>query len=496
LNLAFGFIRRSSYKQQENNSVEIQKQHIKEFAQRNQLIVPDEFIIIEDVTSAFSKKADQRKHLIHLGEKMTEMKVSTVIFHDISRMDRTGYSFTIDFYRPLLEKLPELKVYTTKSNDPIDPDDPDIKMNFLLFQHESEIKSERAISNLTSDLQTPELFRPGAKIPYGYSQINKQLVLNDNADIVRFIYFLSSWGQSLQKIASVLNAADIPSPSGGIWRPSTIENILKNPVYTGKLVWNIYKRKDDGQRHYVFDEAHPAVIDEIHKPLFYFNLILQKNYGRFDTPFLFLNKAKCMKCNEHLTTQNGSTKRNGVKYHYKYYVCKACNYKFNCEEVHTAFLPVILKKVQSNVSTNSYEIDTLDTLVAMNEEVELNIRKIRTFLPKLDQKLKAAININDRELELKILDFIALRKEALNSYSITQKALRDIHQMVDSNQFFNRFDEILDHQLGTDEKRLIILYFVDHLLFSPDHKPQIIFKSNIFSDISNSSTFGWITEQP
>ena len=35
MNLAFGYIRRSSYKQLENNSVEIQKSHIQDYARRN-----------------------------------------------------------------------------------------------------------------------------------------------------------------------------------------------------------------------------------------------------------------------------------------------------------------------------------------------------------------------------------------------------------------------------------------------------------------------------
>jgi DNA invertase Pin-like site-specific DNA recombinase len=197
LKSAFAYIRRSSYKQQENNSVEIQKQHIQEFAKRNQLFVPDELIYIEDVTSAYSKRADQRKKLMEMGERMVEMNIPTVIFHDISRMDRTGYSFTIDFYRPMLEKLPELEVYTTGSNEPIDPEDTSIKMNFLLFQHESEVKSERAVGNLTTFLESKETYRPGSKTPYGYNQIKKQkhqqqLEPNENADIVSFIFFLSS----------------------------------------------------------------------------------------------------------------------------------------------------------------------------------------------------------------------------------------------------------------------------------------------------------------
>ncbi|WP_099364504.1 recombinase family protein [Fredinandcohnia onubensis] len=486
MKLAFAYIRRSSYKQQENNSVEIQKQHIQEFAKRNQIFVPDELIYIEDVTSAYSKRAAQRKQLMKLGEKMVEMNIPTVIFHDISRMDRTGYSFTIDFYRPMLEKLPELEVYTTDSNKPIDPDDTSIKMNFLLFQHESEVKSERAVGNLTTDLESEETFRPGSQTPFGYNQVNKQLEPNENAEVVSFIFYLSSWGKSLQRIASILNEAEIPSPKGGIWRSSTVENILKNPVYTGKLIWEVHKRKDDGRKQFTFEKSHPPIINNFLLQLIKQNIHLQKTFGRIDTPFLFLNKVKCRDCNQLLSTHNGSTKRNGVKYNYHFYVCKACEYKVDIKEVHNRFIPEILNRVMELISTKQIVPKTLTFINEMLIEVEQSIESKNKLLQKLEEKLIIARDLEDRELELKILEFIQQYKDSLREYTICKENLKTTYKLVEMDQFFSRFNEILDHQLGLDEKRLIILYFVDYLVFSADQEPQLHLKSNIFSDLINS----------
>ncbi|WML57455.1 recombinase family protein [Neobacillus sp. PS2-9] len=488
MKLAFAYIRRSSYKQQKNNSVEIQKQHIQEFAKRNNLFVPVELIFIEDVTSAYSKRAAQRKQLMKMSEKMVEMNIPTVIFHDISRMDRTGYSFTIDFYRPMLEKLPELEVYTTDSNKPLDPEDTSIKMNFLLFQHESEVKSERAVGNLTTFLENNETFRPGSKTPYGYNQIKKQkhqqqLEPNENADIVAFIFFLSSWGKSLQKIAIILNEANIPSPKGGTWRSSTVENILKNPVYTGKLTWDIPKRTDGGKKQFVFEDSHPAIINKFQPQLIKLNNQLQKTFGRIDTPFLFLNKVKCRHCNQLLSTQNASTRRNGIKYPYYYYVCKNCGYKVNIQEVHDRFIPLILKRVMELLSRHQIEPQTLSFINQMIDEVENSINSKDQLLKKLEEKLKIARDLKDRELELKILEFIQEHKNSLKEYTICQENLKTTYQLVEKDQFFSRFNEILDHRLGADEIRLIILYFVDYLVLSTDQEPQLHFKSNIFSNL-------------
>lgn len=486
MKLAFGYIRRSSYKQIENNSVEIQKQHIQEFAKRNQLFIPDELIYIEDVTSAYSKRVVQRKQLMKLGEKMVEMNIPTVIFHDISRMDRTGYSFTIDFYRPMLEKMSDLEVYTTDSDKPIDPEDTSIKMNFLLFHHESEVKSDRAVSNLTADLENKETFRPGSKTPFGYNQVNKQLEPNENAEVVSFIYFLSSWGKSLHKIALILNEAEIPSPKGGVWRSSTVENILKNPVYTGKLIWDVHKRKDDGQKQFIFDNSHQPIINIFHLQLINQNNKLQKSFGRIDTPFLFLNKVKCRHCEQLLSTQNGSTKRNGVKYNYHYYVCKSCVYKVDIREVHNRYIPEILSRIKDLITTDQIKSKTLGFINEMSIEVEQTIESKNKLLQQLKEKLKIARNLEDRELELKIFGFIQRYKDYLKEYAICLENLKTTYQLVETKQFFSRFNEILDLQLGSDEKRLIILYFVDCLILSTDQDAQIHFKSNIFSYLIDS----------
>jgi site-specific DNA recombinase len=486
MRLAFAYIRRSSYKQQENNSVEIQKQHIQEFAKRNQLNVPDEFIFIEDVTSAFSKRADQRKQLMELGKKMIEMKVPIVIFYDVSRMDRTGYSFTIDFYRPMLEKLPGLEVYTTKSSEPLNPEDVNVKMDFLLFQYESEIKSERAIGCITSDLEKGLKIRPGSTTPYGYSQIKKKLHPNEDADVVSFIFFLSAWGQSLQKIAFLLNEAKIPSPKGSKWRPSTIDNILKNPIYLGNLTWEVPKRKE-GQKHYTFENTHQPIINEFLFNLNQQNKKLQESYGRIDTPFLFLNKIRCRHCHQLLITQNGSTKRNGTNYQYHYYVCKHCQYKVNAQDVHEKLVPLILNHVHQFISSDQAKQQTLEFLQQMEGNVKELVLKTESVIQNLTPKKEMAKKMTDRELELQINSSLQHHQDLLIDYQNCLVNLIKTYKAVESDQYFPRFNDILDCNLGTNEKRLILLYFVDFILLSTDQQPYIQYKTNIFDELASFS---------
>jgi|GEM_PF-3512921 len=479
MNLAFGYIRRSSYKQQENNSVEIQKAHIQEFARRNEMNVPDEFIFIEDVTSAFSKRASQRKELMRLQKIMMETNIPRVIFYEESRMDRTGYTFVLDFYRPLHEKLPNVEIYTTNSDEPFNPDSPQTKIALLLYRQESEIKSERALGSLIADLENGDEIRPGAKVPYGYDQINKKLVPNEKAEIVTFIYYLQSWGTSMGKIASILNEAAIPSPQGKSWRASTVENILKNPVYTGKLVWNLQKDKKK-KGPYEFEDCHEPLINRFFLQLNENNIKLQNDFGRLDTPFLFLNKLLCRHCHNKLHTQNGSTTRNGRKYYYQYYVCKPCNYKLDITDVHENLSPKIFKYVQDLATSENTKSSAMEYLHKVEQAIQGNMTNIEERIDNLLAKGSIAKEQDDRELELVFQD---VQNRLLNSLTVllnSQHVLEELYEAVHSDLFFDRFKQLLELQLGEAEKRLIILYFVDKVLVSPDVPLQVVYQENVF----------------
>ncbi|MED3564070.1 hypothetical protein, partial [Bacillus xiapuensis] len=180
---------------------------------------------------------------------------------------------------------------------------------------------------------------------------------------------------------------------------------------------------------------------------------------------------------------NGSTKRNGFKYDYQYYVCKSCGYKFGTQEVHNRFIPEILNRVKELISINQTVPKTLAFINEMSNDVEQSIQTKNHLLLKLEEKLKIARDLKDRELELKILDFIQQHKDSLKEYTACKESLKATYQLVENDHFFSRFNEVLEYQLGTDEKRLIILYFVDCLILSTDQEPQLHYKSNIFSNL-------------
>ncbi|WP_300344130.1 recombinase family protein [uncultured Oscillibacter sp.] len=71
------------------------------------------------------------------------------------------------------------------------------------------------------------------KIPYGYTLINEEIIVNEEkADVVRSIFGYYLAGASLGKIVDMLSAKGIPSPSGNSkWGRAAVDKLLSNAKY-------------------------------------------------------------------------------------------------------------------------------------------------------------------------------------------------------------------------------------------------------------------------
>ena len=130
----------------------------------------------------------------------------------------------------------------------------------------------------------------GNKPPYGYirkkleGQKGYTLVPHpEQADIVRMIFELYTKGErqadgsferlGVSLIVRKLNELHIPPAKGDVWVPSTIQTILRNPVYIGKIRWNFrpqIKKMVDGKMQKTRPRAKPEdwiLVDGLHEPI-------------------------------------------------------------------------------------------------------------------------------------------------------------------------------------------------------------------------------------
>ncbi len=156
--------------------------------------------------------------------------------------------------------------------------------------------------------------------PYGYERdwiiegkrkYPTLAIVEDEAKIVRMIFdWYGNEGIGATKICQRLNAMGIPSRKGGLWKKSSVVNILKNEHYIGKIVIRKHIKVNSVQdqeiiTHKLFNEdyemvdgKHPAIIDE---DLFYraknkliFRPSVRPN-ATLQNPFASILKCECGK---------------------------------------------------------------------------------------------------------------------------------------------------------------------------------------------------------
>jgi DNA invertase Pin-like site-specific DNA recombinase len=120
--------------------------------------------------------------------------------------------------------------------------------------------------------------------PYGYTRAwtmegkRKRptlAIVEEEAKVVRMIFdWYANEGVGATKICQRLNAMGIPARKGGLWKKSSIVNIIKNEHYIGKVVLKkhidintvedlkITKHCVFNPDYEVIDGKHPAIIDE------------------------------------------------------------------------------------------------------------------------------------------------------------------------------------------------------------------------------------------
>lgn len=117
----------------------------------------------------------------------------------------------------------------------------------------------------------------GSVAPYGYDRIKIKggkgytLQINSEADTVRYVFsqYLNGSGASI--IANSLDDMGIPTRSGKPWSKATVIDMLKNPVYIGKIRWSYrkdIKQSVNGQVVTIRKSTDDYIlVDGLHEPI-------------------------------------------------------------------------------------------------------------------------------------------------------------------------------------------------------------------------------------
>lgn len=256
----------------EGETLERHKTMLMNYAKQHQLPISH---IYQEVVSGES--IDARPEMQKLLEDVEAGMWEGVLVVEVERLARGD---TID--QGIVSRA--FKIHNTKIITPIKTYDPSNEFDEEYFEF-GLFMSRREYKVITRRIQRGRIqsAKEGRFLssvpPYGYNKVkiqnDKGYTLEPNPDeapVVKMIFDMYINGAGMSIIANKLDKMGITPRYRSTWSKSTINDILKNPVYIGKIRWSYKEEKKDhktGQTHrttrdeYIMvDGLHPAIINK------------------------------------------------------------------------------------------------------------------------------------------------------------------------------------------------------------------------------------------
>lgn len=256
---AAAYIRVSTEEQAEYSPLS-QLKRIREYAEKNGYLVPDNLVFADEgISGKTTKNRNEFNRMIKLA-KTKPTPFDTIFVWKFSRFARNREDSVV--YKSMLRK--ELGIRVVSISEDIGDD----KMS-VLFESIIEAMDEYYSINLAEEVKrgmTERVKRGGAcsVAPFGYKMEEKSLVVCvEEAKIIRQVFEMFADGESMVKIARKLNQMGICSHRGNKIENRTVEYWLNNPVYIGKVRWN----PNGKTQRYHWNDSEIIVADGFHQSI-------------------------------------------------------------------------------------------------------------------------------------------------------------------------------------------------------------------------------------
>lgn len=316
------YIRVSTNKQAEfGYSLEGQKEEgIQEAYKRYGDDVDLRFYIDEGV----SAKSTNRKELNRMMNDVGKGVLDAVITYKVSRLSRN-----LSDSLSLVEQIHDsnIKFISIKEGEYGTPHG-NLQFNILssVAQYQREELAENVKMGMTQ--RAKEGKWNGGRV-LGYRSKNKRLeIIPEEAETIKLIfnkYVHENWGT--KKIANHLNKIGKRTKNNKEFTQSTVNIILKNPIYKGYIRfnqvidWEKKRRKGTNPSHILVKGIHKPIIDEETWDQAE-ALMKRRSTGtprQYTGNFPLTSIAKCPECGSYMTSMYGPRRKDGTKL--RYYVC-------------------------------------------------------------------------------------------------------------------------------------------------------------------------------
>ena len=429
-------------------SPDAQLRAIKNYAKNNDIVIDDDYIFIDEGISG--RNADKRpafQKMIKIA-KSKPKKFDVILVHKFDRFARSREDSVV--YKSLLRRECGIKVLSITES--IEDDKFSVILEAML-----EAMAEYYSLNLSDEVKKgmTEKARRGqfqASPPFGYNIKNKKLIINeDEAKAIKLIFdkFLNE-KLGVLTIAKYINSLGYKTHRGNPFENRTIEYILNNPIYCGKVRWTPtgkIKRDYYNENSIIENSTHTPIISvkmfEETKKEFQKRKEINRKYYKGTNPqnLHWLNGlVRCSECGRTLVrNQKNYYQCNG---HIKG-TCKA-NQFIKISTIEKAILEQIKKDFNSKVelevkinvkSSNDNEVQIIHEQLEKLKEKEIRIKK--AYIDGIDTIEEYKINkqelieqrdfLNSKLIELKSPKNSEVKNEAL------KENLKTVYEILTDN---------------------------------------------------------------
>ena len=253
---AAAYLRVSTEKQDEY-SLDSQLKLIQEYAKQRDIIVPQEYIFVEDGISG--RKADKRPAFQRMIGHAKAGEFEMILVWKFSRFARNQEESIL--YKSMLSRSGVEVISISETLD----DSPFSSLIERIIEWMDEFYSIRLSGEVKRGMD--EKLRRGEVVAgpsFGYSMKDKNYVPNENAEIVRRVYRDYLAGKGYTEICRELNAEGITSQRGNRVNNRYVKYMLRNPVYIGKIRYSSGGRID---YTYTPDDEKAILVDGNFEPI-------------------------------------------------------------------------------------------------------------------------------------------------------------------------------------------------------------------------------------
>lgn len=259
LRFAAAYIRVSTDDQDEL-SPESQLEEIRKYAKREGIILLEDCIYIEDPVSGRKAKNRPKFQEMIARAKESDCPFSVILLWKFARFARNQEESI--FYKSILRS--KCKVDVVSITEPLIAG-PFGKLIERIIEWMDEFYSIRLSQEVKRSMRVnAERGKRQCTASFGYRLDESAKMVPDpvEADYVRRIFDEFIAGKGLFPIAKELNALGVKTHRGNPFENRTVEYIIRNPVYIGKLRWN-----PEGRTRRDFFNENIIIADGDHEPI-------------------------------------------------------------------------------------------------------------------------------------------------------------------------------------------------------------------------------------